>query len=275
MPRLRLQKFLAAAGVDSRRHCEALIQAGHVAVNGAVVTELGSSVDPEQDTVVLDGKSLQVRQPDTYLLLHKPEGYVTTAHDERGRPTVMDLLPNAAGVRLFPVGRLDQDTEGALLFTNNGELAHRLTHPSYGIEREYEALLRGTPIADGMRRLQRGAAVQGSHAAPVRVHLIKREAPEQVAPSFWVRMVLTEGRKREIREICAAAGYPVIRLRRVRYGPLRLTKLGRGACRPLTPQEVAALSAAVGLGTTVRSSTAAGHRPRSQPPHAHQRSRTR
>ena len=104
MPRLRLQKFLAAAGVDSRRHCEALIQAGHVAVNGAVVTELGSSVDPEQDTVVLDGKPLQLRQTDTYLLLHKPEGYVTTAHDERGRPTVMDLLPNASGVRLFPVG---------------------------------------------------------------------------------------------------------------------------------------------------------------------------
>ena len=162
MPRLRLQKFLAAAGVDSRRHCEALIQAGHVAVNGAVVTELGSSVDPEQDTVVLDGKPLQLRQTDTYLLLHKPEGYVTTAHDERGRPTVMDLLPNASGVRLFPVGRLDQDTAGALLFTNNGELAHRLTHPSYGIEREYEALLRGTPIADGLRRLQRGAAVEGA-----------------------------------------------------------------------------------------------------------------
>lgn len=240
----RLQKYLASAGVASRRHSEDLIRAGRVAVNGQVVTEMGTKVDPERDRITLDGRSLERPQRFTYVLLNKPPGYVTTASDERGRPTVLDLVPKT-GPRLFPVGRLDRDSEGLLLLTNHGELAQRLTHPRYGTEREYLATLHGQPSAEGLEKLRTATDVAGRPVAPQRVTM-DRETP------FQVRIVLTEGRKREVREIARAAGYEVARLVRVRYGPLRLGRLGQGESRELTPGEVRNVLQTAGLLVTER-----------------------
>ena len=239
----RLQKVLARAGVASRRHSEALIAAGRVAVNGETVTEQGRTVDPDRDLVTLDGRPVGPPQEHVYLLLHKPRGYITTAADERGRPTVLDLLPDRTS-RVFPVGRLDLDSEGLLLLTNDGDLAQRLTHPRYGVEREYLADLEGVPTQEGLRSLRAGAEVAGRPAAPRRLE-VERARPG--TDRFRVRITLTEGRKREVREIARSAGYPLLRLVRVRYGPLRLGRLPAGASRPLRQDEVRALRAAVGL----------------------------
>lgn len=241
MPHERLQKFLAAAGVASRRHSETLIAEGRVAVNGATVTGPGSKVDPAVDRVTLDGQPVHSHQRKTYLLLNKPPGYVTTAADERGRPTVMDLVP--AGIRrVFPVGRLDMESEGLLLLTDDGELAQRMMHPRYGLEREYNAVLAGDPSPDGLDRLRAGAEVTGRQVAPLRVTL-EAQAPD----SFTARITLGEGRKREVREIARAAGYEVVRLVRVRYGPLNLGALPSGRARALAPREVQRLRRATGL----------------------------
>ncbi len=245
----RLQKYLASAGVGSRRHCEKLILAGRVAVNGRTVTELGAKVDPEHDRTTLDGQPLKLPESHTYLLLNKPPGYVATAADERGRPTVLDLV-QAGGARVFPVGRLDMDSEGLLLLITDGRLAQRLTHPRYGIEREYEVTLAGIPSEEGLKRLRQTAEVAGRKVAPKRVNLAPVPLPVGLVAgdqppaagrspaSFRVRMVLMEGRKREVRELARAAGYRVLRLVRVRYGPLRLGQLQPGAWRRLRPAEV-------------------------------------
>jgi len=238
----RLQKYLASAGIASRRRCEELIQAGRVTVNGRIVTELGTKVDPGQDQVALDGQPVQPPENLTYLLLNKPPGYVTTVSDERGRRTILQLLPQTAA-RLFPVGRLDIESEGLLLLTNDGELAQRLTHPRYGTEREYLATLEGPPSQEGLAKLRAATEVTGRQVTAKRVTL-ESEVP------FEVRMVVTEGRKREVREIARAAGYGVVRLVRVRYGPLRLGKLRPGAWRELTAIEITNLLQAGGLSVT-------------------------
>ena len=238
----RLQKYLASAGVASRRRCEELIVARRVAVNGRTVTELGSKIDPDQDRVTLDGRPVQPPEKLTYLLLNKPRGYVTTASDERGRPAVLDSVPQTEA-RLFPVGRLDMESEGLLLLTNNGALAQRLTHPRYGIEREYLATLDGPPSQEGLAKLRAPTEVTGRQVTAKRVSL-ESEVP------FEVRMVVTEGRKREVRQIARAAGYEVVRLVRVRYGPLRLGKLRSGAWRELTAIEIANLLQAARLSVT-------------------------
>lgn len=240
----RLQKYLASAGIASRRRCEEVIQAGRVTVNGRIVTELGTKVDPGQDQVTLDGQPVQPPENLTYLLLNKPPGYVTTASDERGRPAVLDLVPQMAA-RLFPVGRLDIDSEGLLLLTNDGALAQRLTHPRYGTEREYLATLDGAPSPEGFAKLRAATEVTGREVTAKRVSQVS-ETP------FQVRMVLTEGRKREVREIARAAGFGVVRLVRVRYGPLRLGRLREGSWRELTRREVIDLLQFAGLSVTER-----------------------
>lgn len=245
----RLQKLLARAGYGSRRAVEALIREGRVSVNGALAT-LGSRADAASDRIEVDGRPIELPSQHTYLLLHKPRGYVTTVRDPQGRPTVMRLLPPGTPQSVVPVGRLDFNTEGALLFTDDGELAHRLTHPRWQVEKEYLALVRGIPHQRALSRLRTGVIVDGEQTAPARVERLRapasKRAPEGTA---WLRLVLHEGRKRQVRLMCAAVGHPVLDLVRVRVGPVRLGRLPVGVTRPLTAREVAGLRRLVGLPT--------------------------
>ena len=230
----RLQKVLARAGFGSRRVCEDLIAEGRVLVNGEVV-ELGARVDPEADTVEVDGVPVGVRPGLVHYLLNKPAGVVTTAHDPQGRPTVVALVPDDP--RVFPVGRLDADTEGLLVLTNDGELTHRLTHPSFGVEKEYLAEVRGTPSRGALRALRDGVELDDGPTAPAKV--------AQPAPNL-LRITIHEGRNRQVRRMCEAVGHPVVRLVRVRIGPLADPDLRPGAWRPLSTDEVRALERATG-----------------------------
>lgn len=233
---LRIQKFLSQAGVASRRAAEDLVRAGRVRLNGQVVTELGARVDPERDRIEVDGRPVSAART-RWILLHKPPGYVTTAHDPQGRPTVFDLLPaDAHGLR--HVGRLDLDSEGLLLFSNEGDLVQGLLHPRFQIEREYEAWTRGVPDRATLTRLERGVVLEDGPARARSVRLLASERGRG-----HVRLVLTEGRKREVRRMLAAVGHPVERLRRVRFGPVQLGRLEAGAHRDLTPDERAGLAA--------------------------------
>ena len=232
----RLQKVLAAAGLGSRRACEELVAAGRVTVNGEVAA-LGRRVDPEADRVAVDGVPVSVKPGLVHYLLNKPRGVVSTADDPQGRPKVVDLVP--AEPRVFPVGRLDADTEGLLLLTNDGELTHRLTHPSYGLEKEYLAEVEGNPRREALRRLRTGVELEDGVTAPARASLL--------APNV-VRLVITEGRNRQVRRMCAAVGHPVRRLVRTRIGPLADRRLPPGRWRRLAPGEVRALEQAVAAG---------------------------
>ena len=234
----RLQKVLASAGIASRRDCEAIIAAGRVMVNGRVVQEPGLRVDPEQDVVLLDGQP--VRQPSerTYIMLHKPVGVVSTADDLYGRPTVVDLV-DVPG-RVFPVGRLDVDSEGLILLTDDGELTHHLTHPKFEVEKEYRVLLDRPLDADALRRWRSGVMLNGEMTAPATVAFL-----ESTDEGHWHRVVLREGRKRQIREVAKLLGYEVLRLIRVREGELQLGDLPVREWRKLTPEEVKALRAHV------------------------------
>jgi 23S rRNA pseudouridine2605 synthase len=230
----RLQKVLASAGIASRRDCEELITAGRVAINGRVTRMLGTRVDPEHDEITLDGRPIGQISPRTYIMLHKPAGVVSTADDPQGRPTVVELvdLPE----RLFPVGRLDYDSEGLLLLTDDGELTQRLTHPSYEIEKEYRALLDQPPTSDAIREWRTGVQFDGAPTAPAWVELLEHDEN-----GVWVRVVLHEGRKRQIREVANLLGYNVLRLIRVREGSITLGDLPAGEWRRLTDAEVEAL----------------------------------
>ncbi|HEU5102189.1 MAG TPA: pseudouridine synthase [Roseiflexaceae bacterium] len=235
----RLQKVLASAGIASRRDCEELISAGRVSVNGKVVHVAGTRVDPEQDEIVVDGRPIGQISPRTYVMLHKPAGVVSTADDPQGRPTVVEMvdLPQ----RLFPVGRLDYDSEGLLLMTDDGELTQRLTHPSYQIEKEYRALLDQAPSPDAIREWRSGVLLEGVPTAPAWVDVLERGED-----GVWVRVVLHEGRKRQIREVAKLLGYEVLRLIRVREGPIVLGDLPVGEWRPLTDEQVEVLWSHVG-----------------------------
>lgn len=228
----RLQKVLARAGFGSRRVCEDLIEDGRVTVNGEVAT-LGRRVDPEHDQLVVDGVPVSVRPGLVYYLLNKPAGVVTTASDPQGRPTVVALVPGEP--RVFPVGRLDAATEGLLVLTNDGELAQRLTHPSFGVDKEYLAEVEGTPTAGELRRLREGVDLDDGPTAPAGAVV--------VAPGA-VRITIHEGRNRQVRRMCEAVGHPVRRLVRTRIGPLRDQRLPPGAWRELTTAEVRALERA-------------------------------
>lgn len=239
--RQRLQKILAEAGVASRRAAEALLRAGRVTVNGRVAT-LGESAEPDRDVVAVDGAPVG-RELLVYWLLHKPRGVITTVRDPEGRPTVLGLVPDR-GHRLYPVGRLDRDTEGLLLLTNDGRVAHALLHPSHESEREYRVTVSGRISAEALRRLAAGVELEEGRTAPARVG---RAVFDPATGSACFPLTLIEGRKRQIRRSLAALGHPVRRLVRVRMGPLLLGDLAPGQARPLRPSERRALLAAVGV----------------------------
>ena len=243
----RLQKVLARAGLGSRRACEELIADGRVTVNGTVA-DLGRRVEVDHDLVEVDGAAIGVRPGLVYYLLNKPSGVVTTADDPQGRPTVVDLVP--VEPRVFPVGRLDLDTEGLLLLTNDGELTHRLTHPSYGVDKEYLAHVTGRPTRAALRRLREGGELDDGKTAPAQV--------AAVAPDL-LRIVIHEGRNRQVRRMCEAIGHPVQRLVRSRIGPLTDRKLKPGRWRELTVDEVRALERAA-TPTSVAASPPRRHR---------------
>ena len=228
----RLQKVLAAAGLGSRRVCEILIEEERVTVNGEVAV-LGRRVDPDNDRIEVDGLRVPTRPGLVTYLLNKPRGVVSTASDPQGRPTVVELVP--AEPRIFPVGRLYTDTEGLLLLTNDGDLAHRLTHPSFGVEKEYLAQVDGSPTPAELRRLRHGIELEDGMTAPAKASL--------TAPGA-VRLVIHEGRNRQVRRMLEAVGYPVTRLVRTRIGPLADRRLKPGEWRVLDMEEVRALEAA-------------------------------
>lgn len=234
---VRLQKFLSGAGVASRRRAEELIRAGRVRVRGEVVTEPGVKIDPDADPVEVDGRRVRL-QPPQWVALHKPAGYVSARSDPQGRPTIYDLLPDRLH-GLFHVGRLDLDSEGLLLLTNDGDLAHRLLHPSFEIDREYEVEVDGNVHDESLHRLLRGVHLEDGVARAVTVRRL-RGAPDGRSR---LRVTLREGRKREVRRMFSAIGHPVRRLVRVRYGPIRLGSLEPGRWRRLSTHEIAALSA--------------------------------
>ena len=229
----RLQKVLARVGIGSRRVCEDLIAEGRVLVDGEVAV-LGRRVDVETALIELDGAPIGVRPDLVHYLLNKPAGVVTTADDPEGRPTVVGLVPTEP--RVFPVGRLDFDTEGLLLLTNDGELAHRLTHPSFGVEKEYVAELQGSPSRAALRRLREGIQLDDGVTAPARAALLE--------PSV-LRLTIHEGRNRQVRRMCDAIGHPVVRLIRTRIGPLADRSLAPGAWRELAGDELRSLQRAV------------------------------
>ena len=236
MPPERLQRALARAGVGSRRACEELIAAGRVTLNGTVAT-LGDKVDASVDEVRLDGTALNLNPNVRYYALHKPAGVVTTMRDTHDRPDLRPLLPREEGIRVFPVGRLDLESEGLLLLTNDGALAERLTHPRYGVEKEYLVEVDGTPGSKHLAMIRRGVDLDDGVALAKSVRIVDaRGGRAQLA------LVMTEGRKREVRRLLAAVGLPVARLLRVRIGPIQLGRLPSGASRPLTADEVLALS---------------------------------
>jgi pseudouridine synthase len=232
----RLQKILAHAGVASRRAAELLIREGRVSVNGRVVTELGSKADPERDHVKVGGKLITRAENPVYLLLHKPGRVVTTMRDPEGRPCVAAYL-RGVRARVYPVGRLDFESEGLLLLTNDGGLAARLMHPSGGVERIYEVKIKGQVPEKDLERLRRGVYADGERLAAERIRLLRRSAEKNA----WLEVVLREGKNRHVRRMVEALGHDVLALRRVAYGPLRLGRLPRGAMRPLSRDEVEAL----------------------------------
>jgi pseudouridine synthase len=233
----RLQKILSAAGIASRRSAETLIQEGRVTVNGETVKTLGSKADPAVDDIRLDGRRVRTAERRRYILLFKPRGYITSRADPQRRPTVIDLLARG-GVRdyLYPVGRLDYDSEGLLLLTNDGELASRLTHPRHGVAREYHVRVRGLPDRRALERLAKGVVVDGRRTEPADVRL-HRQAEDGADATLAV--VIHEGRNRQVRKMCEAVGHPVIRLRRVRIGPITDDRIRPGEFRDLDEREVA------------------------------------
>jgi 23S rRNA pseudouridine2605 synthase len=236
---MRLQRFLARAGVASRRHSEALITAGHVSVNGKTITELGTTITPGVDSVLVDGQQVSYPAEYTYVLLNKPPGVVTSMSDPQGRPSVAELLPDTPG--LFPVGRLDLDTTGALIVTNDGELAHRLLHPSFHAAKVYRVDVRGNLGSDDVSALSSGIMLEDGMTRPADVEILERRSGVSVC-----RMTLREGRKRQVKRMFEAVGHPVLRLHREAFGPVNLGTLGQGQTRELDSTEVEALKGTVG-----------------------------
>lgn len=247
----RLQKYLARCGVASRRACEKLISSGRVAVNGSVVTRLGTTIDPERDIVAVDGKQVVPEDKKIYIALNKPEGVLTSASDPFGRPVVTDLVADIPQ-RLFSVGRLDMDSEGLLLLTNDGELAFKLTHPKYMVPKTYLVTALGELTQQSIERLRNGVQLEDGFTGPAR---IERYCPDRselteknsAKYSHWL-VTIHEGRKRQVRRMFAAVGNPVKRLVRVRFGPVTLGDLAPGSYRHLSPSEVEQLRKVVELG---------------------------
>jgi 23S rRNA pseudouridine2605 synthase len=232
---MRLQKMIASSGLSSRRKAETLITAGRVTVNGKVVTELGTKVDPERDHVKVDGKHLEGAQPFVYLMLNKPKNVMSTLDDPGGRDTVKDFL-HGVSVRVFPVGRLDFDSEGLMLLTNNGELAQALLHPRYHVPKTYLIKVKRVLTDDEIAQLQQGVQLEDGMTSPAVVKKVKKA--EQ---NSWLEITIREGRKHQVKRMLEAVGHPVIKLMRIRMGPLSLGDLAPGEFRFLTDREANAL----------------------------------
>ena len=241
----RLQKILSAAGVASRRVAESLIAEGRIRVNGEVVDTLGTRADPQVDRIDVDGRRLHTAAPRRYILLYKPVHYVTTRSDPQRRPTVLTLL-GPAGQGLYPVGRLDFDSEGLILLTNDGELADRLTHPRHEVPRTYEVRVFGVPTAEMLRRLETGVPLDGRRTAKAKARVIESFAKKSGEQSL-IEIVIHEGRNRQVRRMCQAVGLPVITLARTKIGSLTDRRMKPGMYRELRPAEVQQLRADAGL----------------------------
>ncbi len=247
----RLQKILARAGHGSRRSAEALIASGRVRVNGEVSATPGVLADAAADRIEVDGRAIELPVGHVYLAMNKPAGHVTTLSDPQRRPTVMDLLPRGLPPHVFPVGRLDLDTEGLLMFTDDGEFAHRLAHPRYEIEKEYLALVAGSPDAAALTALHDGVEIEGGRTRPARAEIAAAPAGYAERDGHaWLRLVIHEGRKRQVRLMCAAVGHPVAELVRSRIDALVLGPVRKGDTRSLTDAEIGALRAKLGLDVT-------------------------
>ena len=228
----RLQKVLAKAGVASRRRAEELIRQGKVRVDGKVVAEMGIKVDPDTQDIECEGVPLASQEEKVYILLHKPSGYLSTVDDPQGRPIVTDLLKNIKK-RVYPVGRLDLDTEGALLLTNDGALAQKILHPSHEVNKTYVAKVKGQPGKKRLNALSKGILLEGRKTWPASIEVLKVEAQ-----STTIQIIIHEGRKRQVRKMFEAIGHPVLKLKRTAYGQLELGKLGPGKYRFLTPGDM-------------------------------------
>lgn len=244
---VRLQKVLAEAGYGSRRACEEFVTAGRVVVDGKVVSQLGTRVDLDSQIVEVDGERLRV-EPKRYFLVNKPTGYLSTNNDPRGRPRVIDLLPDG-GPRLYPVGRLDENSRGLLLVTNDGEMANKLLHPRYKVPRRYKVQVAGDPKRDVLDQLKDGLRFT---EGLFKVRGVKKL--KTVGKSTWLELVLTEGRNREIRRLLARVGHKVMKLERIGFGPLKLGRLKVGEYRPLSRSEIGELE------ELVRTNTGTGRR---------------
>lgn len=237
----RLQKILARAGLGSRRDCDALVEQGRVTVNGRIA-EPGTKANPRKDTILVDGRKIAAPEPLHYIALHKPRGIISAVESPDPRPTVLDLVPSET--RLFPVGRLDTESEGLILLTNDGDLANRITHPRFGVEKEYKALVAGRPDDRQLEAWRRGVVLEDGHRTlPAKVRF-----EEQSGENTWLRIIMHEGRKRQIREIGDQLGLPVLRLIRVRIGTLQLGNLKLRQYRELSPKEVTSLKDMVTKG---------------------------
>ncbi len=231
----RLQKYLAEAGIASRRKSEEWIASGRVKVNGVVVTALGTKIDPQKDQVLFDDQPVVISgEKKIYLMLHKPEGYVTTAKEQFGRPAVLDLVRDVKQ-RIFPVGRLDYDTSGLLLLTNDGELTYRLTHPKYDVDKTYIAKIYGVPDDMDLQKFRRGVMVDGRKTRPAKIRILEIEKDRRFCTA---EIILHEGKNRQVRKMCDAIKHPVAQLKRGATGTLTLGDLPKGAYRPLTEKEV-------------------------------------
>lgn len=238
----RLQKYLASAGIASRRASEKLIAEGRVEVNGKVIRAQGVKVDPHKDVVKVDGCAVKPEEKLVYVLLNKPAGYVTTANDPQGRPTVLDLVQDV-DVRVYPVGRLDYETEGLLLLTNDGEFSYRMTHPKFKLVKTYVATVQGQVSEEKLNRLRNGVQLEDGMTKPAKVKVLKTEKHRMV-----LEIKISEGRNRQIRRMCKAIGHPILELRRVAVDTLTLEKVTPGEYRYLTIDEIAKLSAKLQLG---------------------------
>ena len=237
----RLQKVISHAGIASRRGAEQLITEGRVMVNGDIVTQLGTKVDPTRDKVKVDGKLIKSFPGKVYIILNKPAGYVSTLKDPQERPVVVDLLDNVT-TRIFPVGRLDYDAEGLLLLTNDGELAHKLQHPRYRVVRTYEVKVKDIPTSRELSSLRNGVQLDDGIALPAKVAFLKK-----TEKNCWLKMTIYEGRNRQVKRMCEAVGHHVLKLKRVRVGSLGLGSLSKGQYRHLTKDEVEKLYKLISL----------------------------
>jgi len=237
----RLQKVMARAGIASRRQCEKMISEGLVKIDGEVVTALGSRVDPAKQEIEVAGKAISLQPPACYILLYKPAGFVTTLRDPQGRKKVTDLL-HEVKTRVYPAGRLDYDTEGLLLLTNDGELAHAFTHPRYHMPKTYLALVNGVPGPGAITRMEKGLILEDGLTAPAKVFLKGEKGGNAL-----LEITIYEGRNRQVRRMCENIGHPVLKLKRTRFGPLDLKGLKPGRYRYLSSDEVREIKKLVSL----------------------------